>query len=341
MEKAVVDSRAVSRASSAPWRLSARLHGQMRYTIGIVACVVAAATFSAIFPHFGSFDNAANVLSLFGPLAILSVGQMIVVLIRGFDLSVGAVFALATVVAAQAMNALGLVGLAAAPAMGLAFGLLNGTLVSHFRVQPVIATLGTLLLARGIALLAANNGQAVIIGGDSQSVLLDLQVTTIYGLPISAVFAVLIFLMIAFVLYATRFGRRLLMVGGDPYSAALVGVRVRAVTITAYGLCGFCAGLTAILIIMRTGLGLPTEGIGMEIQSLAGAVIGGTQLSGGYANPFGVFFAALFIQTTQSGLSFSGISPYAAEMVMGGSILLAGLLDRLSQSIFRTFQSDA
>ena len=334
MEWAVVDSRTVSRASRAPWRLRVRLQGQMRYTIGIVAGVLAAATFSALFPHFGTLDNAANILSLFGPLAILSVGQMIVVLIRGFDLSVGAVFALASVVAAQAMNAIGLAGLAAAPAIGLAFGLLNGALVSHFRVQPVIATLGTLLLARGAALLAANNGQAVLVGGDSQLVLLGLEATTIYGLPLSAVFAVVVFVLIATVLYATRFGRRLMMVGGDPYSAALVGVRVRAVTITAYALCGLCAGLTAILIMMRTGLGLPTEGIGMEIQSLAGAVIGGTQLSGGYANPFGVFFAALFIQTTQSGLSFSGISPYAAEMVMGGSILLAGLLDQVSQRIF-------
>lgn len=307
----------------------------MRYAIGVVASLLAAGAFSAVFPHFGTLDNAANILSLFGPLAILSVGQMIVVLIRGFDLSVGAVFALATVVAAQAMNAVGLAGLAAAPVVGLAFGLLNGALVSYFRVQPVIATLGSLLVARGVALLAGNNGQAVMVGGYSQTVLLDLQAATVYGLPLSAAFALTVFIVVAFTLYATRFGRRLMMVGGDPPSAALVGVRVHAVTVTAYALCGFCAGLTAILILARTGLGLPTEGVGMEVQSIAGAVIGGTQMSGGYANPFGVLFAALFIQTTQSGLSFSGISPYAAEMVMGGSILLAGLLDRMSQRIFR------
>lgn len=336
MEGAVVDSLAVTRALPSPLRLGLRLRRQIRYTIGIVAALLAAGTFSAIFPHFGTLENAANILSLFGPLAILSVGQMIVVLIRGFDLSVGAVFALATVIAAQVMNTVGLAGLAAAPLVGLAFGLLNGALVSHFRVQPVIATLGTLLLARGAALLAANNGQAVIVAGDSQTVLLELQAATVYGLPLSAVFAVVIFVLVAFTLFATGFGRRLMMVGGDPYSAALVGVRVGTVTVSAYALCGFCAGLTAILILMRTGLGLPTEGVGMEVQSLAGAVIGGTPLSGGYANPFGVFFAALFIQTTQSGLNFSGISPYAAEMVMGGSILLAGLLDRVSQRIFRT-----
>jgi ribose transport system permease protein len=331
-------SLAVARNSRGKSRLGWLLREQMRYTIGVFACILVAVIFSAAFPHFGTLDNAANILSLFGPLAILSVGQMMVVLIRGFDLSVGSVLALATVIAAQTMNAIGLLGLAAAPLTGLAFGVLNGSLVSYFRVQPVIATLGTLLLARGVALLAADNGQAIMISGDSQMVLLDLQVATLGGVPLSALLAAMVFVFIAFVLYATRFGRRLLMVGGDPYSAALVGVRVRAVTIAAYSLCGLCAGLTAILIMMRTGLGLPTEGMGMEIQSLAGAVIGGTQLSGGYANPLGVFFAALFIQTTQSGLSFSGISPYAAEMVMGSSILLAGLLDRVSQRIFRTRQ---
>jgi ribose transport system permease protein len=331
-------SLAVRRHSVASSRLGWLLREQMRYSIGAFACILVAVIFSVVFPHFGTLDNAASILSLFGPLAILSVGQMMVVLIRGFDLSVGSVLALATVTAAQAMNAVGLVGLVAAPLVGLAFGLLNGSLVSYFRVQPVIATLGTLLLARGVALLAANNGQAIMISGDSQTVLLDLQVAMLAGVPLSAVFAAMVFVLVAFILYATRFGRRLLMVGGDPSSAVLVGVRVRAITISAYGLCGLCAGLTGILIMMRTGMGLPTEGMGMEIQSLAGAVIGGTQLSGGYANPLGVFFAALFIQTTQSGLSFSGISPYAAEMVMGGSILLAGLIDQISQRIFRTRQ---
>jgi ribose transport system permease protein len=336
LDTAVARSAAVKHSCPIRLRLQFGLRGQMRYTIGIIATLLAAGAFSLMFPHFGTLENAANILSLFGPLAVLSVGQMIVVLIRGFDLSVGAVFALATVIAAEAMNAAGLSGLVAAPVIGMAFGLLNGVLVSYFRVQPVIATLGSLLLARGGALLAAPNGQAVIIGGDSQIILLDLQLATLYGVPLSAILAFIVFLLVAVVLYATRFGRRLLMVGGDPHAAALVGVRVRAVTVAAYTLCGFCAGLTAILILMRTGLGLPTEGVGMEVQSLAGAVIGGTQLSGGYANPLGVFFAALFIQTTQSGLNFSGISPYAAEMVMGGSILLAGLLDRVSRRIFRS-----
>jgi ribose transport system permease protein len=335
VDTAAAPSVALTPPSPLPVRLRLGLRGQIRYSIGIAATLLTAGACSLVFPHFGTLDNAANILSLFGPLAVLSVGQMIVVLIRGFDLSVGAVFALATVIAAQAMNAAGLVGLLAAPVVGIVFGLINGVLVSYFRVQPVIATLGSLLLARGIALLAAPNGQAVIIGGDSQTALLNLQVATICGVPLSALFAALVFLLVAIVLYATRFGRRLAMVGGDPAAAALVGVRVRAVSVAGYVLCGFCAGLTAILIMMRTGLGLPTEGVGMEVQSLAGAVIGGTQLSGGYANPLGVFFAALFIQTTQSGLNFSGISPYAAEMVMGGSILLAGLLDRVSRRIFK------
>ena len=125
METTGTDSVALRKPSAVRLRMHFGVLGQMRYTIGIAAALIAAAVFSATFPDFGTFENAANILSLFGPLAVLSVGQMIVVLVRGFDLSVGAVFALATVITAEALNAAGLVGLAAAPVVGMAFGLLN------------------------------------------------------------------------------------------------------------------------------------------------------------------------------------------------------------------------
>ena len=139
-----------------------------------------------------------------------------------------------------------------------------------------------------------------------------------------------VFIIIGLMLKYSRYGRKLFLIGGDPEAARLVGVKTGQVTAFAYMICGICAGLAAVLILARTGTGLPTDGVGMELQAIAAAVIGGTQLAGGIAQPLGVLFSALFIQTVYTGLSFSAISPYAGETVMGLVILIAGMLDRVT-----------
>lgn len=302
----------------------------MRFSAGFFVLVIAATLFSATQKNFGTLNNATNILAQFGPLALLALGQMCVILVRGFDISVGAVMALSTVVAAQAILQFGIAGLLFAPIVGGAFGLLNGALIGIARIQPIIATLGTLLLARGVALFISNNGQVVVVTGDPQTQLLDFSFGQISGLPYSTLMTFAVFIFIGLMLKYSRFGRKLFLIGGDPEAARLVGVDTGRVTAFAYMICGICAGLAAVLILARTGTGLPTDGVGMELQAIAAAVIGGTQLAGGIAQPLGVLFSALFIQTVYTGLSFSAISPYAGETVMGIVILIAGMLDRVT-----------
>lgn len=310
------------------WRSLASV---LRVSTGFIAFVIAAMLFSLTQPNFGTFNNASNILAQFGPLALLALGQMCVILVRGFDISVGAVLALSSVAAAHAAQHFGITGLIFAPIVGGLFGALNGILVGVAGVQPIITTLGTLLLARGIALFVSNNGQVVVVTGDAQMQLFEFSFGQFWGLPYSALLTVFVFLLIALVLKRARFGRKLFLVGGDPEAARLVGVPIGLVTTFAYVLCGVCAGLAGVLILARTGTGLPTDGVGMELHAIAAAVIGGTQLTGGVANPLSVLFSALFIQTVNSGLSFSAISPYAGEAVTGLVILIAGVLDRTTR----------
>jgi ribose transport system permease protein len=258
---------------------------------------------------------------------------MCVILIRGFDISVGAVLALASVCAALAIQQFGMAGIAAAPVVGLVVGCVNGVLIGKARVQPVIATLGTMLAARGLALLFSQNGQVIVVTGDPQMQLLDFNFGDFLGLPYATIMTVAIFAAATIFLVYTRSGRRLFLIGGDPEAARLVGVPVTRMTVMAYALCGLCAGFAAVLVVARTGSGLPTDGYGMELQAIAAAVIGGSQLTGGVANPFGVLVAALIIQVVYSGLSFSAISPFAGEIVMGVVILVAGALDRIVHRI--------
>jgi ribose transport system permease protein len=131
----------------------------------------------------------------------------------------------------------------------------------------------------------------------------------------------------AWVLHRSLIGRQLLMLGSNPEAAALVGVNTARVERAAYQLCGIYAGLAGLLMTCRAGAGLPTEGSGMELQSIAAAVIGGTALTGGIANVFVVVLGAVFIQTLLTGLNLMGISPYAAEIAIGFVIIAAGLLE--------------
>lgn len=315
-------------ALSVPRPTRMRLLPSIGIVAGLVCLMAIFAGLAFLLPNFATLGNATNILDQFGPLALLALGQMCVILIRGYDISVGAVMAIASVVAAMAIGIFGIAGVLAAPVVGAIFGCMNGVLVGRLKVQPVVATLGTMLLARSLALIVSDGGQAVVVDGDAQMQLMDFNFGSLAGVPYGAILTAIVFLAVAWALRTRRAGRRLFMVGGDPDAARLVGVSIERTTVLAYAMCGVCAGLAAALILARTGAGLPTDGFGMELQAIATAVIGGTPLTGGFANPVGVFIAALIIQTTYSGLSFSAISPYAGECILGVVILIAGVMGR-------------
>jgi ribose/xylose/arabinose/galactoside ABC-type transport system permease subunit len=287
--------------------------------------VIAVVLLTISIPYFATLSNAATILGAVGPLAVAAVGEMLVIVTGGFDISVGAVAALGSVMAALTINVVGPVGLVAAPATGAGCGILSGFLISRLSVQPVIATLGTMLAARGLSLALGGGYQTIELGEGND--VLWLGYGRILGIPLS--FLIVIGMTIAATLFLDRLraGRRLMMIGSNATSAELVGVPVVLSIMTAYALCGLLAGLAGMIFVGRASAGLPTEGYGLELQAIAAAVMGGTALSGGMGWPPFVLIGALFIQTMVNGLNLAGLSPFVVELATGGVIVFAGLLD--------------
>jgi len=258
-------------------------------------------------------------------LGLLAVGQMFAIASRGFDISVGATVALSSTVAALGANFFGLPGLLLGPLAALGVGTLNGVLIGFVGLQPIVATLGMLVGVRGLSLLLTDNGQVVPLNDTDSAARLAFD--PILGLPPAYWGAVAFVGLAAWILNRFAMGRRILMLGSNPDAVHLVGISYARTQIQAYQLCGLYAGLAGVLLTLRAGTGLPTEGTGMELQSIAAAVIGGTALSGGVARVSSVVLGAAFVQVLLTGLNLQGVSPFVAQIAVGPVIIGSGLLE--------------
>ena len=280
--------------------------------------------FAASAPSFLGAGNLVNVLAQIWVLALLAAGQTFPMVTRGFDLSVGTVAALASTAAALAANRFGLAGLALGPLAGLACGTLSGILVGPLGLQPIIATLGVMTGARGLATLVSG-GQAVPLAfGDLAR---DLSLSPTFGLPPVCWVALGLVAAAAWILGHSVMGRRMLMLGSNPDAVPLVGIRPASVQLRAYQMSGLFAGFAGTLITLRAGTGLPAEGSGLELQSIAAAMIGGTALSGGAGSIPLVIVGAAFIQVLLTGLNLQGVSPFLSQTAIGLVIIASGLME--------------
>jgi len=302
-----------------------------RLLVAPAGIIAAGLVFAAIAPGFLSFGNAASIAGQAWVLVLLATGQMFALAARGFDISVGAIAALAGTLAAMAANSFGLAGLIVAPLVGLACGTLNGWLVGRLSLQPIVATLGSLVALKGLALLVSDDGQAVPLAEVGQAT--SLAFDPVLGLPPLAWLALACVLGAQFLLSHATLGKRILMLGANPEAVGLVGADAGALQIRAYQLCGLFAGLAGALMTARAGAGLPTEGAGMELQAIAAAIIGGTALSGGVANANAVAAGAFFVQVVLTGLNLTGVSPFLAQVTVGLVILGSGLMDTALRSL--------
>jgi ribose transport system permease protein len=306
------------------WRSSIAL-GTLRAGVAPLALLVTVILFALWVPYFPTLSNAATIGGQVGPLAVVAIGEMLVIVTGGFDISVGAVAALSSVFAALAINSVGPGGLLLAPVAGAICGVVTGFLITRFSIQPIIATLGTMLAARGFALVVSHGNQSVTLAPGND--VLWLGYGQWLGVPASFVIVIAITVAATVLLDRLRLGRRLLMIGSNARSAQLVGVPVMRTVVTAYALCGLSAGIAGMMFVGRASAGLPTEGYGLELQAIAAAVMGGTALTGGVGWPPFVLVGALFVQTLLNGLNLVGLSPFVVELAMGAVIVFAGLLD--------------
>jgi ribose transport system permease protein len=271
--------------------------------------------------------DASNLLNVGGqvaPLGLVALGQLVVVVTGGFDISVGSVAALAAIGTALSVNAFGPAGVVVGPLVGLACGLVNGIVVGRFNIQPIVATLGMLSVARGLALILSGQRVVTIKGANPLNFLG-------YGLVARIPFGLLVLLavaaLLAVLLRRTHIGRRVYMVGSNAEGARLSGVDLGRTVLFAYAASGLSAGIAALLFVGRAGAGLPTEGAGLELQAIAAVVVGGAALAGGIGRPLFVLLGAMFIQLLGNGLNMAGTSPFDQQIVLGTVLIAAGLLD--------------
>jgi ribose transport system permease protein len=286
------------------------------------------------YENFVSVSNARNVSTDAAVLLVLAVGSTFVIITAGIDLSVGSVLVFAGVMAAKAMEAVGgesvgtlLVGLAAALASGLAWGIFNGFLIAKAKIPALIVTLGTLGMALGAALL--------ITGGvDQRDVPFKLVETVgsgrLFGeLPYLVLIAFAVALAGGIVLAATRFGRYTYAIGSNEEGARRAGVAVDRHLIKVYALAGTLSGLAGFLSLAR----FATTTIGGHstdnLQAIAAIVIGGTSLFGGVGTMLGTVFGVFIPAVLQNGFVIVGLQPFWQQVAVGAVLIVAVYLDQL------------
>jgi ribose transport system permease protein len=274
-----------------------------------------------------NLDNLGRQVSIY---AIIAIGQLLVILTAGIDLSVGSLVGLSGVITAKmvfetssASNVLLaiLVGLA----VGALVGTCSGVLVAVFKMPPFIVTLGMLGIARGITLVSTGgrtiqplpDGFQNIAGGSTLHVANLIWITLIIALAVG------------FALRRTVWGRYVYAVGSNAESARLSGVPVRGVLISVYALSGLLAGFGGILLASRLGNGVPTAGTGYELQAIAACVIGGASLFGARGTAIGALFGALIVGLLNNGGTLLNIDPFWLQVAIGALILIAVGLDQL------------
>jgi ribose transport system permease protein len=290
--------------------------------------------FALIEPRIISRGNMLNVMQQASYLVIFTVAQTLVILTRGFDLSLGT-----TVSAVGVASALVLVGhgedpawwvLAAGIAVGLAFGLavglFNGLLVAAVGVNPFIATLASLNICLGLA-TTISGGKPVFGVPDSFSDLLADD--HILGVRVTVAIAIAVMAIAWFGLTRTVYGRAIYIIGGNPRAASVAGLPARLVLGGTYVACSLLAALGALMLIARTGSGEPNLGGSLMLQSIAAAVIGGASLRGGTGGVSSALLGALFVTMLSNGMDMLRISGYIQLITLGVVVIFATALDFL------------
>ncbi|MCB1224467.1 MAG: ABC transporter permease [Verrucomicrobiales bacterium] len=274
-----------------------------------------------------TFSTLANRIPT---LTVVAAAMTLVLMVRGIDLSVGSVMALAGTVAGVLVGDFGWnFGLAAlaALAVGAACGAVNGGISVYLNVPSFIVTLGTLEAARGLAYLAT----------DSQTKYLGAAVAPLsnplWTAGVSAAFVIALIVVIKgqIVLSQAVAGRRLIAVGANEEAAFISGIDPRPLKFRVFLLSGALAGLGGVFYVSRLGAADPNAGIGLELSAIAAAVIGGTSLAGGRGSMINTFFGVLIIATLEAGLAQAGVSEPLKRVITGAVIVLAVLADAWRQ----------
>ena len=289
-------------------------------------------------PVFLSIGNIFNVLRQQTPYALVALGVLMTILTGGIDLSPGAVLAVANVVIAVAMKDWNMatpggiwLAMLMAVIVGLFFGVLNGSLVSHMKLAPFIATLATMTMARGCAYMITGGSPIrlpVDQAGSTAFINFGQTGDPLIGLPLSVWFVILITLIFWFVMRYTSFGRMIIASGSNETAVRLAGINVKRYKMSAYIISGLMAALAGILLASRAAMGTPASGQSFEMDAIAGCVIGGASLSGGVGKVVNTIIGVLVIALIGNIMNLLSVAAYPQQVIQGAIIILAVLMNK-------------
>ncbi|KAA9367434.1 MULTISPECIES: ABC transporter permease [Ochrobactrum] len=275
--------------------------------------------FGLVEPRVWSLGNIQNIIVQASFLAIFAMAQTFVILTRGFDLSLGCNISLISVVSAMVMVNGGdgtsvLLGMGAALLTGAAIGLTNGVLIAGFQLNALVVTLG---MANIILALASTVSGGFPLTGLPPVFNAVLSQGKFLGLFAPIWVLALIFIVLGFVLTATKFGRSLYIIGANPKAARAAGIRTAPAVILAYTICGVLTAIGAIMLTARTGSGEPNLGGNLTLESIAAAVVGGVRLTGGEGGVTAALIGALFITVLSNGMNLIQVDGYLQQIFLG------------------------
>jgi ribose transport system permease protein len=288
--------------------------GITRYTVSLPVLLFAALALTA--PNFVEGQNLSNLSGQITALLLVTLGQLMVCLVAGIDLSVGSVVSLASCISATQSDPAVLILFALA--LGLAVGLVNGCGIALAGIHPLIMTLSSMTFLQGLALLVLP-----IPGGSIQPFVLHAAKATVLGMPVALGWCAVAMAVAGVLLYRTRLGLHIFAVGANRTSARLNGVHSRRVTVAAYVLCSLLSVAAGLYLTGRVSSGDPTMGQAFALDSITAAALGGVRLTGGVGSIFGVLSGTLTLGFVTNGINLLGISPFLRLVVTGTLLLIA------------------
>jgi ribose transport system permease protein len=286
--------------------------------MAFASLVVLFIIFSVLSPNFEKFDNIVGILLAAAVNGVLAVGVNFVVITGGIDLSIGTVMTLSSVITGVFISYWGLpipIGILGGLVTGALIGLINGTTVARLKMPPFIATLGMMMITRGLSLVIS--GTKPIYFSNTPS-FRYISMGIFMGLPNAVLIFFITALVGSLILSKTILGRYTYALGSNEEAARLSGIKVDQWKMAIYSLAGFFSGLAGILMASRLNSAQPALGQGYEMDAIAAAVIGGTSLSGGEGTILGTVIGAFIISTLTKGLRILGV-PQEWQMVVTGA----------------------
>jgi len=339
---ATAQKQTVQGVSAEPKKLDiGRLLLEGRAFFALIAIII---FFSFMSPYYFTVNNFLIMSSHVAIFGLLALGMLLVILNGGIDLSVGSTLGLCGVFAGFLMQGVNIefLGMTFYPSLwvvvvltcllGAAVGTVNGVLIAHFKVPAFVATLGTMYVARGIALLMTNGLTYNQLDGKPElgnTGFEWLGFNRLAGIPISVIILVVVAVLCGLMISRTAFGRWLYASGGNETAADLSGVPIKRVKVTVYLLSGVCAALAGLVLSSQLTSAGPTAGTTYELTAIAAVVIGGAALTGGRGTVRGTILGALVIGYLSDGLVIIGVSAYWQTVFTGTVIVLAVLLNSL------------